>query len=275
MMMRKTGYLLSSILVLSVGLGPRAGAAEGDKQRAKTLLDEGNAFFAKGAWEDALLRYELAYEAYPSPKILLNMAEAHRSNGAPEKAVRNYERFLTDARDSSKDEVKKQVRDRIAELEGSIGRVSVDSPVSETQLEIDGDPVGGAPLNRYAVSPGEHELRAEAKDREPSTRSFTVSAGATVAISVEFGDVEEASSIAAVSDADPGSERPELVPSVETSPSAATDEGGLTSKWWFWAGLGAVVVTVAVVGVAASSGGDSFVPTGELGRTSTSEWERF
>ena len=54
-------------------------------------------------------------------------------------------------------------------------------------------------------------------------------------------------------------------------------EQPLTARWWFWAGAGAVAIAVvgAVVGIALNTGGDDFVPGGELPRASTADWERF
>lgn len=48
----------------------------------------------------------------------------------------------------------------------------------------------------------------------------------------------------------------------------------LFGEWWFWGLVGVVTTGIVVSGVILSSGG-SFVPDGELGNGSTSEWNRF
>lgn len=51
-------------------------------------------------------------------------------------------------------------------------------------------------------------------------------------------------------------------------------ERPIFAEWWFWSIVGVAAAGVVVSGVILSSGG-TFVPDGELGNSSTSEWGRF
>lgn len=60
----------------------------------------------------------------------------------------------------------------------------------------------------------------------------------------------------------------------ELSVASREADKPLFAEWWFWGAVGLVVSGVVVTGVVLSSGG-TFVPDGELGNSSTADWNRF
>jgi hypothetical protein len=69
-----------------------------------------------------------------------------------------------------------------------------------------------------------------------------------------------------------------LIPQpVPVAPPPPVEEESIAEKWWFWTGAGVVAVAVVgvVVGIAVNTGGDDFVPSGELPRSRTVDWETF
>jgi len=91
----------------------------------------------------------------------------------------------------------------------------------------------------------------------------------------------ESTSPVAARAAEPEVPAPELTPSISAEPSPAlvarapSDEPALYERPWVWVVTGALVTAAVVVGVAATTGGDDFLPSGELGSTSTGEWQQF
>lgn len=60
-------------------------------------------------------------------------------------------------------------------------------------------------------------------------------------------------------------------PGIETGRQGHTP---IITRWWFWGIVAAIGAVIVVTGVQLS-GGDDFVPGGELGSTDTSTWDRF
>jgi hypothetical protein len=92
---------------------------------------------------------------------------------------------------------------------------------------------------------------------------------------------EAASPVATRVAPEPEVPAPELTPSISAEPvpalvaPAPSDEPALYERPWVWVVTGALVTAAVVVGVAATTGGDDFLPSGELGSTSTGEWQQF
>src|SRR5947208_15700174 len=77
------------------------GATAADKQKATGLLREGNALYKKGDYTGALEKFQDAYSAVPSPKLLFNIGQAERDLGRTVDAIQAFEKFLADAPDAS------------------------------------------------------------------------------------------------------------------------------------------------------------------------------
>ena len=56
-------------------------------------------------------------------------------------------------------------------------------------------------------------------------------------------------------------------------PTTIESNESLFSKWWFWTGVGAVVVGAVATTVALTSGSAGTIREGELGTSSTRDWE--
>jgi tetratricopeptide (TPR) repeat protein len=135
--------MLSSILAVSLLLI----ASDEGKEEAKRLLNLGNQAFEAGDFAGALAEFEKAFQAYQSPKILVNLGEAHRALENWVQAVLHYERFLNE---SPPDEpMIPQVESRIAELNAKVARIELAETASAT---IDGTPARGV----VVVAPGAH-----------------------------------------------------------------------------------------------------------------------
>ena len=264
-------HRIGSVALLLLALVGSASAqdVEGDKRRASALLDEGNKLFQDRFFDGAKTKFEAAYAAYPSPKILLNLAEVERELGFPDRAADNYDRFVAEAGAGIDPKFLDLARDRLAKLEVLLGRVAIEGPKG-TEVKLDGRVLGRLPVPPARVAGGRHAIEAPNFREEVLTR-----AGHTDTIRIPDKQ------IAAVP--------PPAVAAVEGTPQIAAtaapealvaareeeDDDSVLGSWWFWTGVGVVAVGAVAVGVAAGSGGDDFVPSGELGRLSTGTWQTF
>lgn len=218
------------------------------RAQARILLDEGNTLFVEQRYEDALRRYEAAYKLFPSDKILLNQAEAHRALGRADRAVLKYERFLQHADPTVIEAVRAQIDARLKELMPQIARVTV-KVKGATGAEVTIDEVVVELGASVPVMPGLHRVAASLQKHATAVREVEVVAGQAEEVVLEL-----------------------VLLTSQPPPPDAFSLGDV--PWWVWASVAAVVVTGMTVTVASTTGGDDFVPGGELGRSGTSGWQR-
>ncbi|MCC7385095.1 MAG: PEGA domain-containing protein [Deltaproteobacteria bacterium] len=290
---------MKRILAAFVSLAIAGGAAAetggaGSRQRraaARTLVDEGNALLRDGKHEAALARYQSAYDLYPSPKLFFNLAEVHREMGDMVRALEYYERFLLQAGVTKGSELFRQASKQAHALERRIATLGFSSSVPGVEVFVDGRSVGTLPRDPVRVPPGVHDIAAERQGYELFRASITAEPGTAVEVELRLRPkVEPAPTPAAAPApsspvAQPAAPTPPpavsfgepAVPLAEPRPSDPSDHesGGLTRRWWFWAGTAAILAGAVVgVGAAVASGGEPFRPGGELGLSSTADWRR-
>ena len=88
---------MTRAVLLSVALILTAGPALADnKERARELHERGLRYYKVGQHAEAIRYYRQAYQAYPVPGILFNLAQAYRQNGDCALAVQTYKQFLAE-----------------------------------------------------------------------------------------------------------------------------------------------------------------------------------
>jgi hypothetical protein len=126
---------------------------------AQALMSEGVKQLKAQAYDQALANFLEAYNKFPSPKILLNVASTLRDMGRAADAANTYQRYLTDPATGPErvGEVKAQVLKLVKELTILTVRVNPNG----TEVSIDGGPfipIGATLLTR--VRSGLHMVRA-------------------------------------------------------------------------------------------------------------------
>lgn len=251
---------------------PGSEAERDAKARASLLVNDGNNLFEKGQIKDALSKYEAAYRAYPSPKILFNIGEAHNELGDAHLAATCYERFLAEAGVEPGSAIEDQVRGRLEALQPKLAFISFEGDASGAEISIDEKIVGATPLDPIRVAPGQHRIAASLEGHETFRTDVLASAGSTVPVAIEM------KSLVALGGGVPPSENgdPESL-GVSAAVGRSTGEPrSLTEEWWFWTAIGAIAIAAAgTIVFAAGGGGDDFVPRGEFPISSTADWMRF
>src|SRR5437016_9916281 len=106
--------------------------AHADQAKAKQLYDDGEKAYNLGQFDKAIQLFTNAYEEWPEPAFLFNIAQAYRQAGDCKQALFFYKRFLSlkenDTKKPIKPEVKKDVEGRIAELEDCVKRDLANKP---------------------------------------------------------------------------------------------------------------------------------------------------
>ncbi|QRN99759.1 PEGA domain-containing protein [Archangium violaceum] len=127
-------------------------------------------------------------------------------------------------------------------LEAVTGFVSVKADVEGARVLIDGEDKGAAPLEGVMLSAGSHEIVVQRDGYRPETQRIAVRAGKEYNVDVNLRPLVAADE----------PRNPVLTPGpTETSPltqevpEVSTDTP-LTKRWYFWAGVGAVVIGATV-----------------------------
>lgn len=86
------------------------------KERAKAAFKKGSQAFAKERWSEALAHFEEAYQAYPVPLMMFNIASTYERLGDLQTAVERYEAFVATGKDSDGDAAArlKVIKERLA-----------------------------------------------------------------------------------------------------------------------------------------------------------------
>ncbi len=216
------GVLLVGLLL--AGAQP-ARAADPRLDAARAHSQEGDAYYKLEKYAGAIAEYEQAYLAKPDPSFLYNIAQCHRLMGNGAEAIHFYRRFLKDAPNAPNRAVaEKHIRD--LEDIASHG-TSPSSPPS---------PVLVAPAPVSPPSPTEPPLAPL-----PSAPTSPPSA---------------------LNAPPPTSTPVSTTPAVENGAPSSQDEAQpIYHKWWFWTGVGAVLVG-GIILVAVTAKHDPSCPGG-------------
>jgi len=157
---------------------PAATPARDDasKRAAQALVDEAVALLQQRQYPAALARFLVAYERYPSPKILLNIASTLRDMGQPADAANTYQRYLDDP-GTGVGRVN-EVKRLLADLDQQVALLVV--AVSPTGADVSID--GGAwttigPSLSTRVAAGAHVVRVRKAGLTPAHASVDGVAG--------------------------------------------------------------------------------------------------
>jgi hypothetical protein len=206
---------------------------------ARARFDEGVAFYDKGQYENARVAFLQAYALRKHPAVLVNLAQCDLRSGRAVEAAKYFQQYLVESTWLSTTQ-RSDAEKGLAEARNRIGRLEVSAPEG-TEIEVDGDRVGTAPLPEAVnVEPGSHTVKSSS-----DSRTVTVGAG-------QVEPVRLSAPTPAVVAPSPPAEEPTPVrapssPSTETKPAAVASEAETNAPGLFspprstapvWIGVG-------------------------------------
>lgn len=263
--------MIAWVLLLSI-----AAPLEEAKVEARERVEHGNTCFEAGQYREAIAAYEEALELYPSPRILVNLAEAQREAGLWGSAQLNFQKFLEQGGAKPGTRIYQSLTARIREIDALAARLAITEFADELELTIDGMPVGDPLEEPILLAPGRHELIARAPGLETKALTVILEAGAVLRLSLALEEKP-----APVAIAPPPVkimkviEAPRELLITHRAPPFMEPAGDtpVIESWWFWTIIG-VVVAGAAAGTVALHNSVADVPEpSELGASRFSTWE--
>jgi hypothetical protein len=228
--------LARSVLALSLLSAPCAWGADAPEpsaeQSATELKARADAAMDGGAYADAITSYRASYELSRNPALLYNIGNAYERLGDYPRALAYLEQFALVAPIGLRARVP-ALPELIASVRGRLARVAVGCNVPGARVLVRGSWQGTTPLTAsISTMPGPARVEVVADGYQPFARDVVLSAGKETrfdAVLVSSG----------------------LFTNVSREAAPPAKDGGLTTKWWFWTGVGLVVAGGAAIAVVA------------------------
>lgn len=280
----------------------RAGDAPTTADPGAALKAEGDELFRAKRYEDALAKYDVAYERTKNPALLYNRARALEYMARYPEALASFERF---AKEASPELLAKVpgFDALVAEVRNKTTRLSITCNVQDARIVLGSRVLGKAPLGGpVVVDAGKAMLEVSADGYFPSSRELVLPGGGQATVDVVLASrdrgallvvkspVEGARVFAdgkaaggapaelalgagshdirvAASGHTPAETRIVLRAGEQREVTLAPRREAITSQWWFWTGVGVVVVGAATATLVAlgtekdPAKGDNFSPT--------------
>jgi hypothetical protein len=168
---------LRALPVVSIGLltGWIATAQAQTETRtavAEALYRQARDLMAAGKLDQACPKFAESQRLDPATGTLLNLAACHEKQGKIASAWLEYSDAMVAARRDGREDRVSYARDRIAELEPKLSRLTLllapGADLPNLTLELDGSSVGQAVVGvPTPVDPGKHTVRAAAPGKQP------------------------------------------------------------------------------------------------------------
>jgi hypothetical protein len=208
------------------------------KAQAQTLLGQGTKLYEQGDVAGALEKFDAAYAAYASPKLMFNIGQCNRDLSRPVEALEAFEKFLESAADSSPDMIA-DARKSVAQLQKKLGRIQVNCETAGAEVSVDGKSVGLAPLpDPMWATPGLHQVTAKHASAAPAIEDVDVTAGSVSTVTVRLAPVAVPVAVSA----------PKAAPDFDlqaTSRPSGASEGWWLGRKWTWVAAGSTVLLAA------------------------------
>lgn len=219
--------------------------------QARAAFERGVTDVDAGRFASAVDAFEESYRLRPVAVVLFNLAGAYTRLGRHQQAIATYERYLIEGGAHLPPERVQSVRARITELRRDLPVVTLHIRPTPFSLTVDGRPhtVTGADVT---LDPGDHLLTVSAPSHTALQRDVHLGPGARIT-----WDAELAATVTAPAPAPVvvfAAPAPVRVAATPHPPPVAPDAPAITSRWWFWTGLGVLAVggTVLALGLSGS-----------------------
>ena len=229
--------VVSFLLLATLAQAPTVGTNAQDRAKAQGLLGEGAALYGHGDYLGALDKFNSAYAAYPSSKILFNIGQANQLLGRVLEAREAYQKFLDETPNASRED-RTDAQAWLEKLQKSLGQVKIFSATAGADISLDGKAIGRSPLHGMVwATPGRHQVTAMKSGACPTVEFVEVASGSQA--TVELRPLHSPL-VADTPRVDLNSPKPE-----------ASSHGWWLGRKWTWVAAGS---TVLLTGAAAAVG---------------------
>lgn len=152
---------------------------------AESLFRSGRDLVSAGKIAEACPKFAESQRLDPRVGTLIYLATCHEQEGKTATAWIEFTEAASAAQRSKQQDREKLARQRIQALEQKLARVTVTlaSPADETELQLDGSPVGRELLNAaLPVDPGEHALSASSPGKKPLSFKVNIPEGPSTTV---------------------------------------------------------------------------------------------
>jgi hypothetical protein len=221
-----------ALVTLVVSLTGATARAYADTRVASEAKARADRAMDRGRYSEALVSYRRAFDEAPSAALLYNMGRAQEKLGHYAEALRSLQAF--DA--SAPAEVKARVPGLgaiMTRLWSRVAAVMVQSSVHGATVFVRGEPRGVTPLARaIPLDAGPTLIEVRAEGYAPYARNVVLTEGKFMSMDAVLIRSSSSASL------------------TTTTGASASSAEPVTSKWWFWTGVGLAVATGAGITVA-------------------------
>ncbi|MGD8862675.1 MAG: hypothetical protein PVI30_21875 [Myxococcales bacterium] len=233
---------------------PPAGPSEQALEEARQAFAEGLTLAERGEWLAAEERFRHVLEVRSSPVVSYNLASALVQLG---RLVEASDLLRGIVRDDTADRPTRTAAQQMLEtVEPRIGTLTVrlGGDIRGAQLLLDERPYEGSGIvQAISVDPGEHEIVVRRDGEALARKQVRVGGGAPLHVEVALSLPRRANlRVSGLPGQESGG-----VSHTGTLPGEAADDGSIWTRWWLWAGAGAVVAAGVVTAVVLASGGEA------------------
>ena len=183
-------FLGAAVAAALVLLPAGAHAQRADKVEARRHFDIGVADAKAGAYREAVVEFQRAYELSPNFAVLYNLATAEAALGDPAGALATYERYLAEGGAKVPPERRAKVAAEMKQLVPRTGSILPHLSPEGVRASLDGVAIDSTALARgLRVNVGQHKLAATAEGHLPVERTVTVGSGDTLNVTLALAPV--------------------------------------------------------------------------------------
>lgn len=257
--------LLACLAALALAFAQSTALAQDPAQEAQAAFQRGIAEMDAHRYPSALEALERSYRLHPSSVALYNMGLVHREMGHVQRAIESFERYLVEGGARVAPERAANVLDTLTQLRAQLATLALTVTPAPFTTTVDGREYH---LSNGALSldPGDHVVVITAPGCRSWRDEMHLAPGERATREVTLTPEGVA----------PLTTQPRVTPVAPVAQPAATQPSGnvatphphddqaapsITSRWWFWTGIGAVVAGGVIAGVViATSGTEAPLP---------------
>jgi tetratricopeptide (TPR) repeat protein len=219
--------------------------------------------YERGNWLEAIELFRRAHALAPSARTHRGLGLSYFEARRYALAVQHLTAALADTRRPLTAVQRKEVRAALARSRALVGEVALVITPDDALVLVDGRALERGERT-LALDAGSHKLEVSKPGYATQRRTVDVAGEQHLDLRIELEASGTVPALAAPAPATAALPTPEQT--AQQAPAATSGEGAtaanepskpVTKRWWFWTGIGAVVVGGTAVALAVALGGDS------------------